>query len=237
MAETPASSVVTIWQHLIQGDSLSRGVVLLLLIMSVATWVVILWKVWMLRRAAPGVNLSIAVFWQSSDLSDAAAKLHATDAEALVRPLVLAAQRASVSADAKDSATLERTVDRAQLLTRLLRDALVDGQQRLQFGQVLLATVGATAPFVGLLGTVWGIYHALLGMAAEGQVTIDQVSGPVGEALVMTAAGLGVAIPAVLAYNVLGRVSARIEATLEAFAHDVRELVLSSSDRQPAQNA
>ena len=128
-------------------------------------------------------------------------------------------------------------MDRAQLLTRLLRDALVDGQQRLQFGQVLLATVGATAPFVGLLGTVWGIYHALLGMAADGQVTIDQVSGPVGEALVMTAAGLGVAIPAVLAYNVLGRVSARIEATLEAFAHDVRELVLSSSDRQPAQNA
>ena len=227
---------MTIWHHLTQGDGLSRGVVLLLLLMSVATWVVILWKVWMLRRAAPGVNLSVAVFWQSANLSEAAAKLQATDAELLVRPLVLAAQRVSGPADAKDSVTLERTADGAQLLTRLLRDALVDGQQRLQFGQVLLATVGATAPFVGLLGTVWGIYHALLGMAAEGQVTIDQVSGPVGEALVMTAAGLGVAIPAVLAYNVLGRVAARIEATLEAFAHDLRELVLASADSKSARH-
>ena len=76
---------------------------------------------------------------------------------------------------------------------------------KLQYGQVLLATVGSTAPFVGLLGTVWGIYHALIGIASAGQITIDKVSGPVGEALIMTAAGLAVAIPAVLAYNVFGR--------------------------------
>jgi biopolymer transport protein ExbB len=121
----------------------------------------------------------------------------------------------------------------AQHLTRVLRDALVGAQSRLQFGQVVLATVGATAPFVGLLGTVWGIYHALVGMAAEGQVSIDKVSGPVGEALVMTAAGLGVAIPAVLAYNVLGRHGARIAAELDAFAHDLRELVLSQQPQSP----
>jgi biopolymer transport protein ExbB len=99
--------------------------------------------------------------------------------------------------------------------------------RRLQFGQVLLATVGSTAPFVGLLGTVWGIYHALVGMASAGQITIDKISGPVGEALLMTAAGLAVAIPAVLAFNVFGRLVGQIEAELEGFALDLRELLLS----------
>ena len=94
----------------------------------------------------------------------------------------------------------------------------------------MLATVGATAPFVGLLGTVWGIYHALLGMAAAGQITIDRIAGPVGEALIMTAAGLAVAIPAVLAYNVLGHRINRLEADLEGFARDLRELLLSAPE-------
>jgi biopolymer transport protein ExbB len=103
---------------------------------------------------------------------------------------------------------------------------------QLQYGQILLATVGSTAPFVGLLGTVWGIYHALMGIAGAGQVSIDKISGPVGEALIMTAAGLAVAIPAVLAYNVLGRSIGRIEADLEGFALDLRELLLSQSSPQ-----
>jgi biopolymer transport protein ExbB len=106
----------------------------------------------------------------------------------------------------------------------VLRNALHATLAKLQHGQVWLATVGATAPFVGLLGTVWGIYHALVGIASVGQVTIDKISGPVGEALIMTAAGLVVAIPAVLAYNVLGRAIARLEAELEGFARDLREL-------------
>jgi biopolymer transport protein ExbB len=96
---------------------------------------------------------------------------------------------------------------------------------KLYFGQVLLASVGSTAPFVGLLGTVWGIYHALTGIATAGQITIDKVAGPVGEALIMTAAGLAVAIPAVLGYNVFGRLIGRIEADLEGFARDLRELM------------
>ena len=114
-------------------------------------------------------------------------------------------------------------------LTRLLRDALHKVLDKLQFGQVLLATVGSTAPFVGLLGTVWGIYHALTGIAAAGQITIDKVSGPVGEALIMTAAGLAVAIPAVLGYNIYGRLIGRIEADLEGFARDLRELLTHHS--------
>ena len=112
----------------------------------------------------------------------------------------------------------------------MLRDALHGVLHRLQYGQVLLATVGSTAPFVGLLGTVWGIYNALTSIATAGQITIDRVAGPVGEALIMTAAGLAVAIPAVLAYNVFGRQIGRIEADLEGFARDLRELLA-----QPAQ--
>ena len=118
--------------------------------------------------------------------------------------------------------------DRSQQLTRVLRDALHAVLLKLQAGQVLLATVGATAPFVGLLGTVWGIYHALIGISGAGQVSIDKIAGPVGEALIMTAAGLMVAIPAVLGYNVLGRYIGRIEADLEGFARDLRELLLTA---------
>ena len=115
--------------------------------------------------------------------------------------------------------------DKAQQLTRVLRNALHVVLNKLQFGQVLLATVGSTAPFVGLLGTVWGIYHALTAIATAGQITIDRVSGPVGEALIMTAAGLAVALPAVLAYNIFGRSIGRMEADLEGFARDLRELL------------
>jgi biopolymer transport protein ExbB len=110
-----------------------------------------------------------------------------------------------------------------------LRDALHAVLLKLQWGQVVLATVGSTAPFVGLLGTVWGIYHALIGMAGAGQISIDRISGPVGESLIMTAAGLAVAIPAVLAYNVMGRTIGRIEADLEGFARDLRDLLISQA--------
>jgi biopolymer transport protein ExbB len=194
----------------------------LLLAMSVASWVVILWKGWLLRRAARDVGRSTAAFWQSSSIGEAGQKVGAFDREALVLPLIAATQF-----DAAGS--LACAGDRSQQLTRVLRDALHRVLDKLQFGQVLLATVGSTAPFVGLLGTVWGIYHALTGIAAAGQITIDRVAGPVGEALLMTAAGLAVAIPAVLGYNVFGRVIGRIEADLEGFARDLRELLTHST--------
>jgi biopolymer transport protein ExbB len=200
-----------------QGDALARSVALLLLAMSVASWVVILWKTWLLRRASGDVARCIAAFWQSSAVAEAIQKIRAFDRESLVLPLVLATRLEA-------NQTLASAGDRAQQLTRVLRNALHAALAKLQHGQVLLATIGATAPFVGLLGTVWGIYHALIGIASVGQVTIDKISGPVGESLIMTAAGLIVAIPAVLAYNVLGRAVARLEAELEGFARDLREL-------------
>jgi len=201
-----------------QGDALTRGVALLLLAMSVASWVVILWKSWLLQRANGDVVRCVAAFWQSRSITDALPKIQSFDREALVMPLVLAI---NIEADE----TLAGAGDPATRLTRVLRNALHATLGKLQSGQVLLATVGATAPFVGLLGTVWGIYHALIGIASVGQVTIDRISGPVGESLIMTAAGLAVAIPAVLAYNVMGRVVARIEAELEGFALDLRDLL------------
>ncbi len=205
-----------------QGDAVTATVALLLLAMSVASWVVILWKAWLLQRASGDVARSTAAFWQSAALADAQQKVAAFDREGLVLPLVLAAQPSG-------GGTLASASNRSQQLTRVLRDALHAVLHKLHFGQVLLATVGATAPFVGLLGTVWGIYLALIGMAEAGQITIDKVSGPVGEALIMTAAGLAVAIPAVLAYNIHGRIVGRIEADLEGFAYDLRELLAPSA--------
>lgn len=204
----------------LKGDGVTQTVTLVLLAMSVGSWVIIVWKSWLLRRASGDVTRSVAAFWQSTSAPDALGKLKAFDRSALVTPMLRATQIDTGN-------TLASTGDRSQQLTRVLRNALQQSLAQLQQGQIFLATVGSTAPFVGLLGTVWGIYHTLIGMTGVGQVTIDKISGPVGEALIMTAAGLAVAIPAVLAYNVLGRTIGRIEVALEGFAFDLRELVVS----------
>jgi len=206
---------------IMQGDGVSKFVAVLLLIMSVASWVVILWKAWLLQRARGDVARSVAAFWQAPTVADATRNLQAFDRESLVLPLL---EATNLVAQPNYSNSLAATGDKSQQLTRRLRDALHAVLYKLQYGQVLLATVGSTAPFVGLLGTVWGIYHALVGISAAGQISIDKVACPVGESLIMTAAGLAVAIPAVLAYNVLGRSIATIEAELEGFARDLREL-------------
>lgn len=215
---------MNVLQLFLQGDGVTRLVALILMAMSVATWVLILWKSWLLHRASGDVLRSIAAFWQSTSVDEAMQRLKGFDREALVIPLIVATK-------IEASGTLAAAGEKSLQLTRVLRDALHAALAKLQYGQVLLATVGSTAPFVGLLGTVWGIYHALIGIANAGQVTIDKISGPVGEALIMTAAGLAVAIPAVLAYNVLGRSIGRIEAELEGFARDLRELAAGQSVR------
>ena len=208
-----------------QGDAVTQVSALLLLAMSVASWVVILWKLRLMRRAHADVPRCTAAFWQAPSLAAALERVQAFDREGLVLPLVRAVLQGE---QAGAGATLAGQGGLSQRLTRVLRDALHGVLGKLQFGQVLLATVGSTAPFVGLLGTVWGIYHALTAMAGAGQISIERVAGPVGEALIMTAAGLTVAIPAVLAYNWFGRVIGRIEADLEGFARDLRELVIDT---------
>ena len=207
-----------------QGGAVSVIVAVVLLLMSIASWVVILWKAWLLKRAVTDVARSTAAFWQSASFEEAFEKVSAFDREQLVVPLMSASNIPAGN-------TLATRGDKSQQLTRVLRNALHAVLLKLQYGQVLLATVGSTAPFVGLLGTVWGIYHALIAIASSGQITIDKVSGPVGEALIMTAAGLAVAIPAVLAFNIFGRYISRIEADLEGFARDLRELMSEGNSK------
>ncbi|MDP9044256.1 MAG: MotA/TolQ/ExbB proton channel family protein [Pseudomonadota bacterium] len=202
-----------------QGDAVIRGVAALLLSMSVSAWVLILWKGWLLRRVRGDIERAVPAFWAAASLEAGREALSGLDREGALVPLLSAALATP------PDGTLESRGHADSQLTRRLRDALHRVLAQLQFGQVLLASVGSTAPFIGLFGTVWGIYHALVGISAAGTMSIERVSGPVGEALVMTAAGLAVAIPAVLAYNVFGKLVAASEAELEGFAHDLRDMV------------
>jgi len=145
--------------------------------------------------------------------------LRPVDGEALFVPLAAAAQQAA--ARRLDEASMAARTDRSELIARALRQRINEAAAKLEAGQTLLASVGSTAPFVGLFGTVWGIYHALTGIAAAGTIAIDKVAGPVGEALLMTAFGLVVAVPAVLGYNAFTRVNRKLLAELDGFAHDL----------------
>ena len=206
-------------------DGIGRAVALLLLAMSVTAWVLILWKGWLLRRAMGDITRAVPAFWDAANLDDGRTRLAALDREAVLLPLLDAATTPG------PNGTLEHTGSLESQLTRRLRDALNRTLRQLQFGQVLLASIGSTAPFVGLFGTVWGIYNALAGMALAGSITIDKVSGPISEALIMTAAGIAVAVPAVLAYNGFGKWVAACEVELEGFASDLREWVLDQAAR------
>ena len=206
------------WQWLTEGDTVTWSTAAVMLLMSVLSWVVILYKLWFMATARRNVPQAVDAFWQMPDLAQAQARVKQLDRQGLVQPMADAvAQAESAAADG----SLAQNAAQGQRLMRSLRTALGAAASQLQWGQTLLATIGATAPFVGLLGTVWGIHHALGTLAGSGQVDIAQLAGPVGEALVMTAAGLAVALPAVLAYNLLGRSASQLEGVLEGFAHDL----------------
>jgi biopolymer transport protein ExbB len=198
-------------------DSVGRAVAMVLLAMSVIAWVLIGWKSLALWRARKALRQGLPLAWAAPNWDAARAQVAALDTDALLLPLIDAARQRL------PQSTLAAQLPAGSRLTRPLRDALHAVLGRLQTGQVVLASIGATAPFVGLLGTVWGIYQALVGLSGGGGLSIERIAGPVGEALVMTAAGLVVAIPAVLAYNVFGKQLADCEAELEGFAHDLRE--------------
>ena len=214
---------MSLTDFLLHSDGVSRVLALALLVLSVGSWVVMLWKWRLLSRVGQDVARSMAAFWQAPTFEEARQHVSQFDRDACLAPL-LEATLLPVGG------TLASAGDRHPQLTRVLRDALQGVVRRLQWGQVWLATAGSISPFVGLLGTVWGIFNAMTGMAEDGQLTIDRVAGPVGEALIMTAAGLAVAIPAVLGYNILGRKIHQIEAELEGFAHDLRGLLSDSQD-------
>ena len=214
-----------------QGDMISHGVAYALLLMSIASWYYILskaWSSWRIRKSAGALE----GFWKAPTLTDAIALLGSADRENVYTPLaskgVEAARIRLREGSAADS--LNASTDSGELITRTLRQEINRVSARLESGQTLLASVGSTAPFIGLFGTVWGIYHALGAVSMAGAAQIDKVVGPVGEALVMTALGLAVAIPAVLAYNAFTRVNRLTLAELDGFAHDLHAY-LTTGDR------
>lgn len=207
------------WQA---GDAVTHGVAYLLLAMSVVSWYFILSKAWSTWRMRRGAQAALEQFWNARTMDEAEATLADADRERVFLPLV---QKARTAAAMQPDSSLAASIDRDELVTRALRGEITQVSARLESGLALLASVGSTAPFLGLLGTVWGIYHALLAIASSGQVMIDRVAGPVGEALVMTAAGLAVAIPAVLAYNAFVRANRIVLAQLDGFAHDLLAVV------------
>lgn len=200
-----------------RGDAISHAVAYLLLAMSLASWFFILWKgwaSWRTRRAAPAVQ----AFWDAPTVADGVALMAARDQEGIFAAVAQAG--AGQLAGAK-AGSIAAEMGRSEQATRVLRDAIHASTTRLETGLTLLASIASTAPFVGLLGTVWGIYHALAAVSSSGTVQIDKVAGPVGEALIMTGVGLVVAIPAVLAYNGFNRINRITLSELDAFAHDL----------------
>ncbi|MEZ5435251.1 MAG: MotA/TolQ/ExbB proton channel family protein [Pseudomonadales bacterium] len=210
--------LVSFWQ---QGDSISHAVLFLLLAMSITSWAIIISKSVQLAWWQHASHHALENFWQAENV--------AVGAKALERmlPFRLLVESGSKAAAHYQShqqgerGHLDAQLSLTELVTRALRQALNRATADLERGQVFLASIGSVAPFVGLFGTVWGIYHALAAIGTSGQASLDKVAGPVGEALIMTAIGLFAAIPAVLAYNAFNRVQRLIIADLDGFAHDL----------------
>jgi biopolymer transport protein ExbB len=201
-----------------QGDWVTRTVFAALVLMSLASWIVILIKALDVVRAKRQAA-RVEGFWHSSDMAEALNKLGDADRNPF-RELAVEGREAAAHHRAT-KAQLHDSLDVSDWISSALRNSIDQATGRLQAGLAILASVGSTAPFVGLFGTVWGIYHALMSIGAAGQASIDKVAGPIGEALIMTALGLAVAIPAVLGYNALVRGNKFILAKLSRFAHDL----------------
>jgi biopolymer transport protein ExbB len=185
--------------------------------MSLATWVVIVAKALDLRRFT-AQSRRVEAFWRGADFNEG---LKLLGGEAVNPFRALATEGREATAHHHAQPQLHDTMSVSDWLTRSLRNSIDESTARLQSGLAVLASVGSTAPFVGLFGTVWGIYHALITISSAGQASIDKVAGPIGEALIMTALGLAVAIPAVLGYNALVRGNKSVLMKLNRFAHDL----------------
>ena len=204
-----------------QTDGVGKFVLGVLLLMSIATWYLILTKGMQIIGTRGRSQRFLREFWAAGSLADVHAGIHAQGA---TDPFSELAHDGFTAVEQHMRKGAERLIDAGsadEYLTRALRRSIERTTARLESGLTVLASVGSAAPFVGLFGTVWGIYHALLAIGLSGQGTLEKVAGPVGEALVMTAAGLAVAIPAVLAYNAFVRRNRMLLAELDGFAHDI----------------
>ncbi|MGE5320786.1 MAG: MotA/TolQ/ExbB proton channel family protein, partial [Hyphomicrobiaceae bacterium] len=202
-----------------QGDFVSRGTLVILVIMSMGSWYIIFVKLWEQFKLMREGRAAQSSFWKAASLQEGAQKLKNGSAYRYIA-------ESGLDASQHHEGALTENIDLNTWIAMSVQRSVDTVQNRLQDGLAFLATVGSTAPFVGLFGTVWGIYHALTAIGIAGQASIDKVAGPVGEALIMTAFGLAVAVPAVLGYNWLVRRNKSAMEVVRAFGSDLHAVLL-----------
>ena len=225
-------SLVNLW---VEGGFVIQLTAIILLGMSIASWTVMVVKAMMIYKAKQQ-SKQLHDFWHSPDLNKALEALESSDQKMNpFKELALEGQNA-MRHHRHTEKHLHDSLGLNDWITSSLRNAIDDAREKFGSGLIVLASIGSTAPFVGLFGTVWGIYQALITISDTGMSSIDKVAGPVGEALVMTAFGLAVAIPAVLGYNALLRGNQFILSKLNRFAYDLRAFYVMGSrfDRSDA---
>jgi biopolymer transport protein ExbB len=203
-----------------QGDFVSRGTLIIMVIMSMASWYIIFTKLFEQRKLMKSAEAAAKTFWTAGSVKAGIGSLDEGSAFRFIA-------ESGVNASEHHEGTLVEKIDLHTWVSMSVQRAMDNINSRLQDGLAFLATVGSTAPFVGLFGTVWGIYHALTAIGISGQASIDKVAGPVGEALIMTAFGLAVAVPAVMGYNWLIRRNKMAMERVRAFGGDVHNVLLA----------
>ena len=209
----------------VQGDSVAKATLVILVIMSMGSWYILITKLYESLKISGQARAARKGFFQHANLEDAARTLKEGSAFRFI-------VEASIEADEHHEGALTEHIDRNTWITTRMQRAIDDVQSRLQDGLAFLATVGSTAPFVGLFGTVWGILHALTSIGIAGQASIDKVAGPVGEALIMTAIGLAVAVPAVLGYNWLVRRNKVTMESVRSFSADLHGVLMGARTKR-----
>ena len=212
------------FDHLIQNfDVVGWAVFITLSIMSVMSWYWIIINFIKNSRLRGRADKVVGTFWETPNAQDAIRYMEEQPKSEPFSKIALDAAQAAAHHQRHDGSRLAESLNRSEFVDRALRQAVTRESSRLENGLTVLATTGSTAPFVGLLGTVWGIYHALIKIGSSGDASISAVAGPVGEALIMTAIGLFVAIPAVLAYNFFVRLNRVTNNQFDTFAHDLHD--------------
>ena len=229
MAAAPASGKETVdnpyglgalWE---QGDFVARGTLIILVLMSMGSWYILITKLYESFKIASEGKAARKNFFKAASLADGSNKLKKGSAFRFIA-------ESGIQASEHHEGDLTKNIDHNTWVTMGVERSVADVQSRLQDGLAFLATVGSTAPFVGLFGTVWGIYHALTAIGIAGQASIDKVAGPVGEALIMTAIGLAVAVPAVLGYNWLVRRNKITMENVRGFGADLHGVLMGAKN-------
>jgi biopolymer transport protein ExbB len=214
---------------LAQADALGKTLLVVLLAMSVTTWYLIATKAWAWLLMRRRTRRFLDSFWNAPSLQAVATHLEDKHPDEPFSHLAYHAIVAARHHQRHAANKLNESGSSADFLTRSMKRVIDEETARFESGLTVLASIGSTAPFIGLFGTVWGVYHALIAIGMTGQGTLDKVAGPVGEALIMTALGLAVAIPAVLAYNFSVRRNRMVLAQLDSFAHDLFAFLATGS--------